>query len=422
MHARLICLVLLCVAPGVCIAQAPADTTTSLMNVYLDCETSGCDFDFFRTELTAVNWVRDRQVADVHILVTTQRTGAGGREYTVTFFGQRQFAGVTDTLKYVAGPSATQDDIRRGLVRTFRLGLVRYLARTAAAERITVTVTQPKTGVGQTTAKTDPWNYWVFNTSVRGFTFGEETFKDYNVFGSISANRVTEQWKTSISVNESYSQNEFETSDTTTFVNIRRGYGGSVLQVKSMGQHWSAGFRGSLSSSTYDNFRRAIRLFPALEYNVFPYSQSTRRQLRLEYNIVVADFAYHDTTIFDKMKERMPLQQLSATVASREKWGSIDVGMRGVGYLHDRSKYRVGSFAELSLRLFRGLNFDAFVNYDVIRDQFALAKKEFTQEQILTRQFQRGTRYRYYGNVGFRYTFGSIYSNIVNPRMASDFF
>lgn len=53
----------------------------------------------------------------------------------------------------------------------------------------------------------------------------------------------------------------------------------------------------------------------------------------------------------------------------------------------------------------------------MIRDQFALAKKDFTPEEILTRQFQRATTYRYFANVGIGYTFGSIFNNVVNPRM-----
>jgi hypothetical protein len=82
----------------------------------------------------------------------------------------------------------------------------------------------------------------------------------------------------------------------------------------------------------------------------------------------------------------------------------------------------VGSFTELSLRLFRGLSLRAFGSYDVIHNQFALAKHNFTAEEILTRQFQRGTTYRYWGNIGLSYTFGSIFNNVVNPRMGSDYF
>ena len=72
--------------------SAQDSASTARVGVYLDCQTTYCDFDFFRTELTLVNWVRDRQVADVHLLVTTQATGAGGSEYTINKVFSDDFA------------------------------------------------------------------------------------------------------------------------------------------------------------------------------------------------------------------------------------------------------------------------------------------------------------------------------------------
>lgn len=416
----------LAAAPGPARAQQPVpDTsgTSAPLRVYVDCQDwQACDFDFFRTEITFVNWVRDRQVADVHVLVTTQRTGAGGIEYTATFIGLRQFVGVTDTLKYVSVPAATQDERRRGLARLFRLGLVRYLARTPAAERITVNLGAANAAqAAQTTASRDPWHYWVFRAALNGYLNGERTYKNYNMWNSVSANRVTEQWKTELSINNQYTQSDFKIDSVTTFTNIQRGYGASALQVRSLSQHWSAGARISVFSSTYDNTRRAVSVFPAVEYNVFPYSAATRRQLRMEYNFGVMDFAWNDTTIFDRLHERRPVQRVLASVASRESWGSIDLGASVTSYLDDRTEYRLNSFTQLSLRLFKGFSLQGFGSYSVIRDQFGLAKKNFTPEQILTRQFQRATTYRFWGNVGLSYTFGSIFNNVVNPRMSSTF-
>ena len=117
-------------------AVAAQNAPAAALKVFLDCnDFQGCDFDFFRTEITAVNWVRDRQVADIHVLVTTQTTGSGGREYTSTFIGLGRFTGVTDTLKYASPPAAPQDEVRRGLAQVFRSGLVRYIARHAGRQR-----------------------------------------------------------------------------------------------------------------------------------------------------------------------------------------------------------------------------------------------------------------------------------------------
>ena len=405
-------------------AAVPAQDTASAqrLNVYLDCQTSYCDFDFFRTELTLVNWVRDRQVADVHLLVTTQATGAGGSEYTVNFIGLRQFAGMADTLRYVSPPASTDDDRRRGLGRVFRIGLVRFIARTPDAARLSVALEGEKPGgAAQTSPTNDRWKNWVFRLGMNINADGEEQYRSHNLGGSVSATRITTAWKTELFLRENYSQSDFELDDTTTFVNINRFYGVTLLQTKSLGEHWSAGLRGSMSSSTYDNFLRAIRLAPAVEFNVFPYSQSTRRQIRFEYDVGYSTFAYRDTTIFFKTKESMPYHRVTAAVATREPWGSIDVGSATTQYLHDLSTYRVSNFGELSLRLFRGLSLNGFGSYDIIYDQFGLALKDFTPEQKLTRQFQLGTRYRYFGYISLTYTFGSIFNNIVNPRMNSWF-
>jgi len=53
------------------------------VKVYLDC--LGCDTDFIKKEITFVNYVRDRIIADIHIFVTTQMTGSGGKEYSINF-------------------------------------------------------------------------------------------------------------------------------------------------------------------------------------------------------------------------------------------------------------------------------------------------------------------------------------------------
>lgn len=55
--------------------------------------------------------------------------------------------------------------------------------------------------------------------------------------------------------------------------------------VKSLGAHWSAGVKGNFNSSTYLNQRASTRLTPAVEYDLFPYADATRRQLRFQYGI-----------------------------------------------------------------------------------------------------------------------------------------
>ena len=51
-----------------------------------------------------------------------------------------------------------------------------------------------------------------------------------------------------------------------------------------------------------------------------------------------------------------------------------------------------------------------------MKDQIYLPAGGATQEEILLQRRQLGTAYQYYASIGFRYTFGSIFNNVVNPR------
>src|SRR5215471_16918830 len=82
-------------------AQINADSAVvknNYVKIYLD-GVSGYE-DYIKTEITFVDYVRDRFEADVHVLITTQTTGSGGDEYTLFFLGQKSFRGKNDTLKY----------------------------------------------------------------------------------------------------------------------------------------------------------------------------------------------------------------------------------------------------------------------------------------------------------------------------------
>ncbi len=109
------------------------------LKIFIDCDLCGPDdFDYIRTEIAFVNYVRDRKKAQVHVLITPQETGSGGTEFTITFIGQQEYAGNNDTLKYVSKKDDTDDVVRQGTVRVMKLGLIRYVAKTPQAEQITI--------------------------------------------------------------------------------------------------------------------------------------------------------------------------------------------------------------------------------------------------------------------------------------------
>ena len=422
-HLMAAALLLAASVPGVA-AQAPAGGTapaSDAANVFLDCSYH-CDENFLRTEITYVNWVRDRTVADVHLLVTTQTTGSAGTEYTLAFIGQRRFANLADTLKHVTPAASTADETRRGLVRVIGLGLARFVARTDARARLNITSAAPAgaAAAAQASPADDPWNHWTFRLNANTNFNGEQSYESRYYYGSVSANRITEAWKITISANESQRISRFvfeePDGDRTAFESFRLDLGFNTLVVKSLTSHWSAGVRSGITSSTYSNQSSNMSLIPSIEYNVFPYSESTRRQLRLQYGLGGRRLDYRDTTIFGKLQESKPLQAGSIALDMRQTWGSATVSIDGQQYLDSPRNYRLSSFANANVRLFKGFSFNFYGGYERLRDQIYLSAAGATRDEILTRQQQLATGYSYWGGLGLSYTFGSIYSSVVNPR------
>ncbi len=378
----------------------------------------GCDLDYFRTEIPYVDYVRDRSDASLHVLVSTLQTGSGGTEHTMTFIGLKEFAGISDTLIYVASQTSTPDDRRKGIARTLKLGLVRYLARTKAGEQLQISFVKPASADTAAAAKPakDPWDFWVIRTRVNGNFSGESSQNFTSIFGGVSANRVTKGWKANNGFNVSYSESNFTLDDDEKFSSYSRSYGFDHLLVKSITEHWSAGEKASLSSSTYSNTKRALRFGPAIEYDVFPYSQSTRKLLTLQYSVGIASFLYHDTTIFEKLSEVRPNQSLIASISATQPWGSVAGFVEGSTYLDDLTKRHLQLFNQINARLFKGFSFNLFGSVTLLRDQLYLPKGGATEEEILLQRKALSTSYSYFAGIGLTYTFGSIFNNVVNPR------
>lgn len=386
------------------------------LRVFLDCQFY-CDFDFMRTEIAFVNYVRDRKESEVHILVTTQRTGSGGTEYTLKFIGLERFAGADATLRFVSEQTATSDEIRRGLARVIKLGLAPYVANTPQGDRLDVQykplAAQKKEVVG---AVKDPWNLWYFRTRLNGNFSGESSNSRRSMGGSISANRTTENWKINLSANGNYSENSFDLGDGEIYTSLQRNFNWTGLVVKSLNAHWSAGLKNTVSSSTFRNQDRYVRLAPGIEHNFFPYSESTRRQLTIQYTAGVDVFDYKKETLFDKTAETLFDETVIVSLDLRQPWGSAGISFEGSHYFEDPSKYRLTVFGNADVRLFRGFSFNLFGDVGRIHDQIYLPRGEATDEEILVRQRQLFTSYSYFFGFGISYSFGSKYQNVVNPR------
>ncbi len=393
--------------------SASAEEREEALRVFLDCD--DCDFDYFRAEITFVNYVRDREDAQVHILITTQPTGGGGTEFTINLIGLKNFSGANEVLRYASTSIDTEDEVRQGLAQLVKLALLRYVAETPLAAQIEVSHTAQLAPTGPAD---DAWNYWVFRSFASARFNGEESRTAMSFSGSFSADRTTEEWKIRSGINGQYGETSFELSDARIFTNVTRNFDATGLVVRSVSDHWGVGFGASATASTFVNQDLTLRLAPAVEYNIYPYEESTRRQFTFSYAVGVSAVNYEEETIFDKTFETLFDQTFTVFLDMKQPWGSTSMAVEAANFLHDPSKYRVVFFGALNLRVRRGLSFNIFASTSVIRDQLFLPKEALTDEEILVQRRQLATSYRYSLSFGITYTFGSIYNNVVNSRFA----
>jgi hypothetical protein len=282
-----------------------------------------------------------------------------------------------------------------------------------------VTYEVPEGAAATTQKPRDPWNLWVFTVGVNGNLFGESQSKSNSLSGSLSARRVTETWKFRGDFRGSRNNSEYTLSDSSVFKSNTSNYNLSTLLVRSLGEHWSIGLDASGQRSTVDNFDLFMKVAPGIEFDVYPYKESSKRQLVFVYSVGLAHANYRDTTIFNRLVETRPLHTLTASLQATQPWGSINASLTGSNYLDDWSKNRLSFSAGCNIRIVRGLSFDFFGSYSRVRDQLSLQKEGASNEEVLLRLKQLKTSYFYSAFMGLSYTFGSKFNNIVNPRFTS---
>jgi hypothetical protein len=408
-------------------APDSATLQSQAIRVFLDCQgrVRGCDRDFIVTEVNFVNWMRDRFDADVQILVSGLTNGGGGSENTITFIGRRRFEGMADTLVLNTLPNDPDDRIRRELARVFKLGLTRYVARSPIASRVQVAYLAPF-GQQQVNAANlkDRWNLWTYSTNFNAFVRAEELQQSLNGSLSLSANRATEQWKMNFSLSGNVNRQRFEIGATPTrpaftVRNEQRTYNSNALIVRTLSSHWSAGMKLGAGYSDFLNQDLAVRAQPAIEYNIFPWSEQTRRQLTLLYNAGPNYYDYQRTTVFDRDRETRWSQQATASYVARQSWGSSNVSLDWINYLHDFDRHALTLSGNVDLRLGRGFSLNVGGSAARVNDQIYLPRAGNTEEEILLQRQALQTGFRITTNIGVRYTFGSIYNTIVNQRFSS---
>ena len=153
----------------------------------------------------------------------------------------------------------------------------------------------------------------------------------------------------------------------------------------------------------------------AVEWSLYPYREANRRQLMVAYRLGASDITYRDSTTFDETAQRLGQHVLDAGCEVVQPWGEVEVGVDASRYLHGPSLYSVQSDAEV--RTTRGLSVGVGGFSELIQDQVNLPKGDADLEEVLLRRRPLATDREAGLRFGVRYRFGSLFDNVVDPRL-----
>jgi hypothetical protein len=389
-------------------AQSPADN--NLLTVFLDFPFHQ---QYIRETITYVNYVRDRELSQIHVMMTRHGSGTAGANYVMTFIGRGRFEGMNNVITYWSPGTATTDETRRGLVNRINMGLVPYIASTNLAGQISLSINGDRPV--QRIPVEDPWNNWVFDIYGGATFFKEERQNRFDARWGFSADKVSEDWKIRFRPYFNLGERNFAT-DNGWITSRTRRHGLQSHIIMSIDQHWSAGLFVNMLSSTFHNLQFNTSARPGIEYSFYPYSEATRKSITMVYTIGAVYNNYIEETIFLKTSETLASQALNISVAFQQPWGSFRARLSGSHHFHDFTSNRAEFFARLDFRIVKGLSLNLSGNFDFINDLVSLPAGDLSLEEILLQQRRQATSYQMSGSIGLSYSFGSQFSNVVNTR------
>lgn len=386
--------------------------------VFLDLQT-GMDRDYIRQEIPMVDYVRDKELADVHIIISSHDAGQAGTNYEISLIGRGSFKKMDNTLRHWSPASQTDHETRAGCTRMIKIGLAPYIANIGNMSEIISLDYEVDTTSGMeqaTTREKDPWRSWIFEIYGGGYFDSEQTRNSTHIRYGFYADKVTSEWKIRARPYFNYNEDNYQVDDSV-ITNIRHRDGFDGYIIKSLTDHWSAGIFTDMLSSTYHNLDFQVEVSPAIEYSLFPYEEATRRAITLAYKL---DYSYNDyeqKTIYRQRNETLWGHSLVLAVDFRQTWGTIRAGITGSQHFHDLSSNRAELFTRMDIRIFKGFSLTLRGDLDFINDLVAIPMAEMSTEEILLEKRRRSTNYQFDGHIGFTYTFGSELSKAYNPRL-----
>jgi hypothetical protein len=391
--------------------------------LFINCASWQCYEDYVRTELSFFDFVRDRFQADVQILVIMQENGAGGANFTLNFIGQNQFKKQNDTLKFSTKQTDTDDMIRQKMVQMMKIGLVPYLKSTEFVSAISVDL--PKRKSEEALIKKDKWDYWVFTIGAWGNYSAESNSSNYFLLNYLDISRITPESKLLISGSYDTNFSKFVFQDVDEFGNVtnetikarNENSNLNVIYVKTLSEHWSVGAYHEYWSSVRRNVQAGFTLAPALEYNIFPNSMNTQKQLRLIFQSGVRAMRLITINDRDRLSEYEPYYRLDMHIALVQPWGSVSGRIGGHHFFTEKNLFRLNTNLNVRWRIFEGFNLDFNTNASYFKDQILFLPKDINRNNVLLGAGILPTNFSFSFGGGISYTFGSINNSVVNPRL-----
>jgi hypothetical protein len=410
-------LIMFCFGPADDDSQAQVSRTNSTLNVFLDMG-GVADTDYIRQEIPVVRYVRDRELADLHIIMSTHPVGTTGVNYSISFIGYGDYRDKNFHLTYWAPSSNTTYATRKGYTDMIKMGMAPFIAATSQHARMSVAYDMDALFDHENIIYTDPWNYWVFETYGGVDLSMEQTRNSIHVRYGLFADRITRESKTRLRPYGNYVERNFKTDEGTITSTSKRG-GFDSYFIQSITDHWGAGVFGDVFISTFHNMRFSAEFMPAIEYSLFPYEEATRRSITVSWKFGAGYYDYVEETIFDKTEEYLFGQALIFSANFHQPWGNMRAGVIGFHHLHNLKSNRSQIFANINLRIFEGLALNLNSRYELINDLVAIPKADLTLEEILLEQRRRATNYQFNLTLGLSYTFGSGVTGVFNPRLTN---
>jgi hypothetical protein len=367
-----------------------------------------------------VDFTTNRTSADVDIKLISQSTGSGGEKFFVLFYGQNKYKGQADTLSYILPPKASDDDTRRKFYEYIGYGLSRYLIQcgSLACVKVNLLGEEGKDDSNAAVLK-DHWHNWVMSLGTDGNFSGEKTYGNLYMSNYFIVKKVTDSLKVIFRFSYELTKSTYSYEDDTVPVvirNLNTDYSFAHQLSKSIGRRWAYGYGANYLHNTFNNENHVVTAGPSIEYNIFPYTESSSRYFTVRYSVKAMYYNYIDTTIYNKTSEAFIAHGIVSNLSFNQKWGTLNFGAGWYNKLSDWSVNRLDMHANADIRVGGGFSFYAGIYSGLMHDQIYLPRAGATPEEILTKKRALQSNYSFNGWFGLNYTFGAKTNNYVNER------